>query len=133
MIVRVNGEQLLFTYFNVEAVRVDPPPTVVAQRPLWINLAPAKDASHVLIFVDAFKVARAWIPHRPSDDTWDTGETLDLDEHGWVRSLQPDQEAVTLAMLELGAACPGGRSCIRVRGTSTSDGTLASSTASRVA
>ena len=115
VLVRVNGAQFLFTFFTVEAARSepdplpDPAPTVTARRSLGMNLAPAKDASQVLIFVDAFKVARAWIPHRPSDETWDTGEVLDLDERGWVRSLQPDQEAGTLAMIELGDSYPGGR------------------------
>ena len=62
----------------------------------------------MLNFVDVFKVSRPWISHRPSDETWDTGESFDVDELGWVRSLQPDQEAGTLMLTGMGDAYPGG-------------------------
>jgi len=104
LLVRVNGEVFLFTYFMVEAARPEPAalpqpaPNVVPQRPLGINLAFVKDYSQMFNFVDVFKVSRPWISHRPSDDTWDTGTAFDLDELGWVRSLQPDQEAGALML-----------------------------------
>jgi hypothetical protein len=113
--VRVDGETFLFTYFQVESARVapgplpDPVPTVTPRRRLGINLATLKDHSTMFTTVDVFKASRTWIPHRPSDDTWDTGLRLDLDTLGWVRSLQPDQEAGTLMMANLGSAYPGGR------------------------
>lgn len=114
ILVRVDGQQFLFDFFHVEAQRPNPAPlpdltpTVTPRRSVGINLAPAKDHSEMLIFTDIFRLSRTWIPHRPSDDTWDTGQALDLDSRGWVRSLAPDQEAGTLMMLELGDAYPGG-------------------------
>lgn len=115
LLVLENGVQSIFSYFTVEPSRPvptilpSPATTVRSNRPLGINLGVAKDHSHMLIFTDVFKLARAWIPHRPSDETWDTGQALDLDSLGWVLSLAPDQEAGTLMMLELGSAYPAGR------------------------
>ena len=113
--IRVNGETFLFSFTIVEAARPDPPPlsdpvpTVTPSRSLGMNLNTLKDGSTMFTFVDVFKASRAWIPHRPSDDTWDTGEAIDVDEWGWVRSLAPDQEAGTLMMTGVGNAYPGGR------------------------
>ncbi|HJP31072.1 MAG TPA: hypothetical protein QGF95_11005 [Candidatus Latescibacteria bacterium] len=113
--IRVNGETLRVDYFMVEAPRVPggplpaPTPTVTPRRRLGMNLAPLKDWSTVFTFVDLFKSSREWIPHRISDSTWDTGETIDVDELGWVRSLPPDQEAGTLLLSAMGSAYPGGR------------------------
>jgi hypothetical protein len=49
--------------------------------------------------VDAFKASSPWIsgtPWAPGQAAlWDDGRELDLDEHGWVRSLLPDQIART--------------------------------------
>jgi hypothetical protein len=36
-------------------------------------------------FLDLMKSSGAWLPQGPGQ--WDTGEKLDLDEHGWIRSL----------------------------------------------
>lgn len=115
LLVRENGVQSLFSFFPVESTRPEPAvlpapaPSVIASQPVGINLGVAKDHSHMLIFTDVFKLARAWISHRVSDDTWDSGTPFDLDSLGWVRSLAPDQEAGTLMLLELGSAYPGGR------------------------
>lgn len=80
----------------------------------------------MFIFVDAFKLARGWIPHRPSDETWDTGEAIDFDDKGWVvRSLPPDQEAETLMMAELERAIPAdaGPCCTTAKRSCSSIGT----------
>jgi len=113
--IRVNGETFLLSFTIVEAARPDPlplsdpVPTVTPVRSLGMNLNTLKDVSTMFTLVDVFKTSRAWIPHRPSDDTWDTGEEIDADQFGWVRSLAPDQEAGTLMMAGVGDAYPGGR------------------------
>jgi len=57
-----------------------------------------------LPFVDLFKSSRPWISG--TEEEWDNGRPLDLDENGWVRSLKPGQMARTL-MLTMGGH-PGG-------------------------
>lgn len=78
------------------------------QRQLGTNLSWVNDYATMIIFTDIFKASRPWISHRPSDDTWDTGESFDLDENGWVRSLKPDQETGTLLLTENGNQYPAG-------------------------
>ncbi len=87
-----------------------------SNRPLGINLTFVSDHAQTLTFVDIFKVSRPWISHRPSDFTWDSGVLLDLDENGWVRSLQADQEAGTLMILETEGAYPAGRYTVLYEG-----------------
>ncbi|MCC6144723.1 MAG: hypothetical protein IT368_13030 [Candidatus Hydrogenedentes bacterium] len=62
--------------------------------PVGANLDSVTDWSTDWPFVDAFKSSRPWISG--SAEAWDDGRPLDLDEHGWVRSLLPGQEARTL-------------------------------------
>src|SRR5688572_1747555 len=64
--------------------------------PLGINLAAVADWSTELPFVDVFRTSREWISQSRTSGAWDTGEPLDLDADGWVRSLRPDQFAMTL-------------------------------------
>lgn len=60
----------------------------VAQPHVGINLSGAVDWNSELPFVDVFRLARTWISQREGAG-WGEGPALDLDEHGWVRSLQP--------------------------------------------
>ena len=46
------------------------------------------------VFVDIFKQSREWIPQRPGTG-WGEGGTLDLDDNGWIKSLDGDQYAET--------------------------------------
>ena len=46
-------------------------------------------------FVDAFKTARPWIPQQQGVP-WGQGPPLQLDQHGWILSLQPGQYAETI-------------------------------------
>ena len=62
--------------------------------PLGTNMFRVTDYSPTWVFVDAFKASRDWLPQRK--DVWDTGETLNLDSQGWVRSLASNQWAGTL-------------------------------------
>jgi hypothetical protein len=65
-----------------------------AGSPLGTNLSEVKDYSPQYITVDAFKQSRTWISG--SKGTWDDGRPLALDEHGWIRSLEPGQIARTM-------------------------------------
>ena len=58
------------------------------------NLTGVVDWSGEWVFSDPFKQARTWISS--SKDAWDDGRTLDLDEHGWVKSMLPGQVARTV-------------------------------------
>lgn len=58
-----------------------------AQRSrLGINLSSPADWGTELPFVDIFRFSRAWISMQEGAD-WGMGPPLDLDEHGWVKSL----------------------------------------------
>lgn len=85
------------------------PPNAAAAPPDkgWgINLHGVRYWSPTLPFKDVFKQAGPWIPQRTGSDTWNTGEPLDLDDTGWIRSLQPGQEAATMVLL--GPRVPAG-------------------------
>lgn len=65
-----------------------------AASPLGVNIAYVADWASQLPFIDGFKSSRSWITQcdagvQPDCTGWDTGEAhlLDLDAHGWVRSL----------------------------------------------
>jgi len=85
--------------------------------PLGINLEYAKDWVGHWPFVDAFKLARPWIPQQTSPEIWDcregTCETgndqLNLTTDGWVAFLKPNQAAGTLMFLNHKGRFPAGR------------------------
>jgi len=56
---------------------------------MGINLAHIHEGNREQPFINIFKTARQWIPQNST--TWDTQESnkLDLDRHGYVRSLTP--------------------------------------------
>jgi hypothetical protein len=65
---------------------------------LGTNLNGVSDWSTQLPFLDGFKSARPWMPQCSSKapcDKWETQEAnlLDLDEHGWVKSLPAPEDA----------------------------------------
>lgn len=74
---------------------------------LGINLAGASDWNTELPFVDVFRLARAWISQRPGAG-WGKGPRLDLDEHGWVRRLEPGCTAETPLCTIEGGHYPSG-------------------------
>lgn len=81
--------------------------TVQANRsPIGTNLSAIKDWTTEHPFVDVFKTSRPWFSS--SDSEWSDARALDLDERGWVRSLQPGQYARTLALWD-NAHYPAGR------------------------
>jgi hypothetical protein len=77
--------------------------------PLGINLAEISYWSTEWVFVDLFKRSMPWLPQRVSNWDWNTGEVLDLDSDGWVRSLNPDQAAGALIAAGSRGNYPGGR------------------------
>lgn len=74
----------------------EPEPDLWGSDKSWLgtNLPGIADWSNDYPFVDVFKTSRPWISG--SETAWDDGRELDLDEHGWVKSLQPGQWARTL-------------------------------------
>ncbi|MBN1771971.1 MAG: cellulose-binding protein [Deltaproteobacteria bacterium] len=96
-----------------------PPPVRYNETsPLGTNLNGISDWSTEWPFVDAFKVSRAWISGEDGG-AWDDGRALDLDEHGWLRSLLPGQVARTLMFWDDGAVAPAGRCVVLYDGTGT--------------
>ena len=65
-----------------------------ARSPIGTNLTIVSDYSNEWIFTDPFKQSRGWISS--TTNTWYDGRPLDLDDHGWVKSLLPGQLARTV-------------------------------------
>ena len=79
-----------------------------AARPaLGINLSGPADWNTELPFVDVFRFARAWISQKQGAG-WGQGPPLDLDEHGWVKRLEPDSFAETPLCTIEGGHYPSG-------------------------
>ncbi len=86
--------------------------------PLGTNLLGIVDYHPYWPFVDIFKTSRPWISGN-TNGTWDDGRSLDLDEDGWVRSLQPNQVARTLMFWSSSPHYPGGRYVVLYDGEGT--------------
>ena len=65
-----------------------------ATSPIGSNLIGVSDWSSEWVFRDPFKQSRGWISS--TNNTWYDGRPLDLDEHGWIKSLLPGQIARTV-------------------------------------
>ncbi len=65
-----------------------------AQPRMGMNLAGPADWATELPFVDVFRFSRPWISQQEGTP-WGKGPSLDLDQHGWVRSLAPGCRAET--------------------------------------
>ncbi len=57
------------------------------RMPIGTNVSGLDDWSVEFTFVDVFKQSRPWLSG--SATVWEDQRPLDLDEHGWVRSLLP--------------------------------------------
>lgn len=77
-------------------------------NPLGVNLEGLSDWGRSIPFTDVFRLSRSWIPQTTDNSTWDTGETLDIDEYGWVTSLQPGQAAGNVLVTNNGGNYPEG-------------------------
>ena len=99
-------------------VEAPEPERGAAERsPIGTNLAEVQDYSGEWVFVDAFKQSRPWISG--SEAAWDDGRELDVDEHGWIRTLQPGQIARTLLFWGEGLRYPSGRYTVLYEGEGT--------------
>lgn len=74
---------------------------------LGINLHSVNYWSPAIPFANVFRQAGAWIPQREGSSAWNTGEPLQLDRDGWIRSLAPGQQAAVVIMA--GTRFPAGR------------------------
>ncbi len=70
------------------------------RSPLGMNLANIADWSASVTFVDVFRAARPFTETTPG---------LDVDEHGWVRRLEPGQTATTYLLWDIAGKFPHGR------------------------
>src|SRR5262245_24792127 len=75
--------------------------------PLGMNLSGVVDWSSEIVFVDAFRNARAWISQEKGKP-WGKGPALDLDSKGNVRSLKENQYAETVVWTDFGKRFPSG-------------------------
>lgn len=73
---------------------------------LGINLNGPDDWNTEIPFVDVFRLARKWISQKEGA-AWGKGPALDLDENGWVRSLEPGCWAET-PILSVSGRMPAG-------------------------
>ncbi|MGQ9605754.1 MAG: hypothetical protein ACUVTW_06095 [Thermogutta sp.] len=90
--------------------------TAPQPRPkLGINLAGPADWNTELPFVDVFRLSRPWVSQREGQP-WGKGPALDLDEHGWVKSLEPGCYAETLMCTISGGHYPSGQYVILYEG-----------------
>lgn len=87
------------------------PATVDKRKPgpvqVGVNLGGIRDYSSELVFVDAFKASRKWISQEKGKP-WGQGGPLDLDEHGEVKSLRPNQYAETVIVTDFEPHLPVG-------------------------
>ncbi|MBI5832698.1 MAG: hypothetical protein HZB16_10375 [Armatimonadetes bacterium] len=90
-----------------------PPPAMA----IGTNLASIRDWSTANPFVDAMKSSRPWLSGAPG--VWQDQRPLDLDAHGWVRSLQPGQIARTLMFWDRPNTYPAGRYVVDYKGRGT--------------
>ncbi|MFB9883871.1 IPT/TIG domain-containing protein [Planobispora siamensis] len=72
------------------AAAATPAAEAAAETALGVNIAPVRDWTPEWPFVDAFRTSRPWISQRTGAG-WGQGPALQLDEHGWVRSMEPGQ------------------------------------------
>lgn len=81
-------------------------PSAALAHPLGTNLDFVVDWSSAMPFVDLMKSSRAWSSGSIAD--FEGGPALDLDPHGWPRSLRPGQVVRTLMVWDL-TTHPAGR------------------------
>lgn len=81
------------TPLYIPAPTNQPLPRMNEKSPLGMNLVRVRDYFSEYTFVDAMKRSRAWVSGGQNRNPFLDTRPLDLDEHGWVKSLKPDQAA----------------------------------------
>ena len=81
---------------------------------LGMNVSAINYWTSAWTLLDVFKRSDAWIEQ--DDQTWDTGNPLDLDEDGWVRSLRPGKHAASIVNLGAEGHYPSGLYVVRYDG-----------------
>jgi RNA polymerase sigma factor (sigma-70 family) len=79
-----------------------------ADCPVGVGLTGLNFYTPEMVFVDLFKQSSRWIPQKVSSGPFDTKETLDLTDDGWIASLAPGQAAASLMCRNIGGRYPGG-------------------------
>ncbi len=80
---------------------------VPAASSLGMNLNGPADWNTELPFNDLFHLARPWISQKPGAP-WGQGPALSLDEHGWIKSLEPGCFAETPVLTDMNGHYPQG-------------------------
>ncbi|MFQ6133023.1 MAG: hypothetical protein ACE5R4_13360, partial [Armatimonadota bacterium] len=88
--------------------RAQTAPILASRSRLGMNLAGLSDWNTELPFVDVFRLSRKWISQRQGEG-WGKGPELELDEHGWVKRLEPDCWAETPLCTISGGHYPSGQ------------------------
>lgn len=82
---------------------------------MGINLAGPADWNTELPFVDVFRMSRPWISQK-LEQPWGKGPGLELDEHGWVKRLEPNCWVETPLNTIEGGHYPGGNYTVLYEG-----------------
>jgi hypothetical protein len=90
------------------------PPSSSLRTQVGTNLDFLVDYSTAMPFVDLMRTSRPWFSGTLHD--WDGGPPLDLDEHGWVRSVAPGQVVRTLMAWDM-TTHPAGHYVVLWRGS----------------
>ena len=102
--------------FSSAAEEAKPPARPAAAKPrLGMNLNGPADWNTELPFVDVFRLSRPWISQRKGQP-WGKGPELALDEHGWVKRLEPDCWAETPLCTIEGGHYPAGEYTVLYEG-----------------
>ncbi len=91
---------------STQASAAAPIPAAAAR--LGMNLSGPADWNSELPFVDVFRFSRPWVSQRKGRP-WGKGPKLELDEHGWVKTLEPNCSAETPLCTIAGGHYPAGR------------------------
>ena len=85
---------------------------------IGMNLANVDVSSTQLPFINLAKSARMWAGQKPGQP-WDDGSSLDLDENGYIKSLEPDQKAQLVFLTLYGYQLPFDKLIVSYQGKGT--------------